>query len=273
MKKKQNSQHPKYYRKCKVIIFRLFGSVFQIKIFKERPPHTYIITDKEKNSKYNKVNNWIKKDKTQFLLVIANLGLFIVAVIFGWIQSCNTQKGLDFTNRSLKIARVSDSTDNIMRIKDTLAKDRIAKMEFRAYFIVDSFIYYKFKSNIIFGKIGIKMINVGKTPTYKISYRNDYRIGQEITQKDFDSLDMAKFNRSSKCVGANQTLIIDVNLFGNIFTQGKYDSIYKGIINVNFFGKIIYYDIFGVCHYTRYNVRFNPTGGKFYINENFNDSN
>lgn len=171
------------------------------------------------------------------------------------------------------MSKNSNDTDNIMRIKDTLARDRITKMELRAYFSIDSFKCYSFKSKIIFGKIGIKMINTGKTPVYSISYKNDYRIGREVIQEDFDSLATTEFNRGSACIGSNQTLTIDVNIFDYSFTQGKYDSIYKGIINTNFFGKIIYYDIFGSSHYTRYNVRLIPSEKRFYINKNFNDGN
>jgi len=143
----------------------------------------------------------IQKGTRQSLIIWLNIFMLGAFIGFGFYQGCQTREALDMTI-------VSNNRDSIMSI-----------LELRAYFSVDSFKCYFFKSNIIFGKIGIKMINTGKTPVFKISYKNDLRIGREVTQKDFDSLGKTKFKRGSACIGSNQTFTIDVNIFNPNFTK------------------------------------------------------
>jgi len=234
---------------------------------------------------------WEKKHSAVNIIIQGSLALLTIATLIVFIISMyqqgrstknalaradtanyNAKKSLDISTLAFKMARISDSTDSIMTIKDTLARDRNTRMELRAYFVAKKFDHIKIEKNIL-QKFSIIMINTGKTPAYKISCWNGIKIEQGVTQNDFDLLTQNDPKIETGCIGSGQDLAAEIKLFYNPANKDTINKISIGIFKVNYFGIFTYYDIFGEKHFTKYNVQFIPRDTTFYINKNHNNAN
>lgn len=240
--------------------------------------------------KHSAWNIWI-----QTLLVVFNLvmiGLFVVsmtcqnsatrsalnktdsALIKTDCTNSITRRSLILSEKAFKMARVSDSTDSIMTIRDTLARDRNVKKELRAYVGIKEIANFSIGNNSISWKI--QASNTGKTPAYNLTtYAIFKRDGTGVYKSDINRLFEDDDVSSSQMKGNGLDFTMN---FNSRRTKIKIDSAYiagvvSGKITIYFYGCITYDDIFGDSHKTWFCYYTEPVGGdtiRFQIYNKYN---
>ncbi len=143
---------------------------------------------------------------------------------FCFYQVSLTRKSINLSESAFNMAKISVSRDSVMRISDTLAKNRTIKMEFRAYLSIVDFEIISFSPGKQF-KYKIHLQNTGKTPAQKINvFAGSKQSRPDVFINDFDTLNKSNPIISSGTTGGNIELII--NVFPDIvFTENDITKI------------------------------------------------
>lgn len=194
---------------------------------------------------------------------MANLIMVAFFIFSIFYQGCLTRKSIELSEKAFNMTKISNYNDSIMTVKDTLARERVVRMEFRAYLSIAEFEITSFSE----GKQLEYMIyikNTGKTPAQNIrvvggckNYRPDVYIN------DFDSLNNTNPVITSVATGGDIEFHVVVS--PDIDLTEKYiNEITNGIYPLYILGTINYEDVFGDKHYTRYCRRvIRGPSGKF----------
>lgn len=163
-----------------------------------------------------------------------------------------TQKADSISEQALIHSVKSDSTDSIMTIKDTLARERNTKRELRAYIVITKFSFITVKKDIIAWMV--EVINTGKTPAYKMTGASNYKPGgtgvYDKEMKEIKTSDNPVYFRMQGN-GINDTLMFGG--YGNLnITDEKIAKIKRGDMTLYIYGYITYFDVFGGKHKTRF---------------------
>ena len=153
-------------------------------------------TNKDENNKNDKKRIWITpkgQKRLKNLGIIANLVMVIFFIVSVFYQGNQTRKSLNLSRDAFNMAKVSNYNDSIMTVRDTLARERIVKMELRAYLSIADFEITSFSPGKQF-KYMVRLKNTGKTPAQNINvFGGSKRYRPDVFINDFDSI--RKHNR------------------------------------------------------------------------------
>jgi hypothetical protein len=242
-------------------------------------------SEKLKKSTYDKVKNYFShlipgKNTARGIGVWLNITMLIAFIIFGWIQSRQTQtvindaeknmKRSDSANRdALKLTKKADSLadeslkqsiktdlrDSILAIKDTLARDRNTKTELRAYLEVNKFIL----SNDLLGQyagIHVSLHNIGKTPAYNVSIADtEYFDFPPINDNVSNAVVIKPHQMIAGIVGIDSSYITCPSHL--MLYPGVWEDIRNKKRTYYILGHMTYEDIFKQKHFTMFCVFMN----------------
>ena len=219
--------------------------------------------------RHSRISLWVQGGLT--ILNIITLVAFIFSV---WYQGYLTREALDksdtsnfYTSESLKLTKkadsiaeqalvhsiISDSESGILAIKDTLARERNTKKELRAYIAIKDITMSYIGNDSISWTVGV--INSGKTPAYKVvGYGVFKKGGTGIYDSEIVKMMKESTSAPSRMSGngidftmefilGRKSIKIDSTYISNLF---------KGDVTIYFYGCVVYYDVFGNKHKTRF---------------------
>jgi|GEM_PF-1261069 len=231
---------------------------------------------------------WFKHNGVQSIIGLFTIGTLIAYIIVSQTQINQTHYSLWLADSTIKhtikidsLRYIEDTTDRgitrrsnewtvKMRIKDTLAKDRIYKLEFRAY------VYFKDITNIV-PPVGVTVFNnatlsnIGKTPASKVKVQLISKIGTGIYSTDWELIENLLKNQPEIVIGIGQE--VPTGSKAKMFNKEDSISVYTGEKKYIIYGKITYFDVFGDKRWTRFCAVFNPEDGRFVLTPKYNDAN
>ena len=223
-------------------------------------PEREIPEDKHgKNGKHHGITWRFEKETRESLLVWANIITLITFISFSWYQGCQTRKSLSVATQTLNLTRESDSVS-----------DKIRKVELRAYLAVSNSKMNRYKVGDLVEFV-INIINVGKTPAYKIYHSSLTYLtnNKDLGAKPF--FDTAIYKNGSVDLGAGLHIGSVEYTTYKLSAQDSID-IHNGKTFFVSIGIYYYKDIFGDIHWARYSRYYAPETGTFNACQGYNDT-
>ena len=226
-------------------------------------------TDTKKKHEIFNIANLI-----QISLLVVGLATVIVFIHDSNVQSRNTEKSIAQTDSSILIAKksleISDSSIMISK-RIALTQENFAKIETRAYLVLDSVRIKPFEANKKF-VIYYYIANVGKTPANSLRYKLGTKYGGiGVYQRDFDNIKKEVFSESAHPnIGATRNLRIFAQVDRQI-SHANMSKILRGESKFFVFGIFSYNDVFDETHSLRFCLEFDSTVRGFIFYPNFND--
>jgi len=219
--------------------------------------------------KYTETSNFAKKYIRGLFTIpdLIQIGLLLASIITVIIFFYNSSVQIDTTKQSIQI---SDKSFELSK-QIALNQEKYAKMEMRAYIVLDSIKVTPFAANknIV---IHYYIANVGKTPAYSVRYKLGTKVGGNgVFQNDFDKIKENTFSESfQQTIGATRNLHVFAPT-DMVLNNEKYLLIRSGKARFFIYGIFSYTDIFKEKHMIKFSVEYDASIHGFIFYPNYNN--